>query len=471
MTNSIKHELPHNGKIPPQAIETEAQVLGCMITFPEAISHLLNILKPYHFYREEHQKIYEVIIELYKKDYIPDLIMIVNILRDKNILEEIGGAHYIASLTSINLSFRTTILKSALYLVEKYTLREIIKVNAEAMNRSYNNEDPFMIISEINSKFTFLVEQTRAMQQKDFSKNISTIIDTITNIHTNDEAFKKSWLPFGIPALDRYALVAPNNTLLIGGKSGSGKTRTVIKLMRELLKHHYDKVSVKWYSMEDDAPKLVRCFLSPLVNLTDEQMEGKNYRLTELDIHNLNTYKDVFSKYDIDIVEEPRSMADINIEFKAFVTKRPNKFCILIIDNLMLLNDNNSKEQQNKIDDRIARELYSIRNSCHNNHINAYTIVVHHFTDEQLDAINLKSGYRPREKHLKGSTRIRDAATQIILLNRFANYPDLLEIYPDQKDIINKLTAGEITKNRNGGTGIFRAFTELPYTDYHFIDE
>ena len=139
---------------------------------------------------------------------------------------------------------------------------------------------------------------------------------------------------------------------------------------------------------------------------------------------------------------------------------------ILIIDNLMLLNDHKSNMPQTKIDDNIALGLKDIRVSCHNNGYKLYIIVLHHFTDEQLEKNNIKTAYRPTEKNFKGSTRLRDAATQIMLLNRFSNYPDLIEQYEGMEKILNKLTVTEITKNRNGSTGILRWFAEMPFSKF-----
>lgn len=458
----------NEGKILPQCIEIEMDLLSTLLSIEKSVNIISNIIKEEHFYKDEHKIIYNTIIELYKNDIIPDVIIVTQKLRDKNKLEEVGGAGYISKLSRLKLS-DSNLMFNAFLIIEKYVLREIISHSSNNIKKAYDNENPFDIITHTNEHYTKIVDDCRALEQKDLKNNISNTIQNIIDIHSNNELLKKQWYNFNIEQIDKYALISPNNTLLVGGKSGSGKTRFIIFLIRELLKHHSEEISVKWYSMEDDAAKLVRCFLSAYIGLSDEQMEGKNYKMTEADIYKLIDYKTMFEKYDVSIVEKPRSMAEIALEYKAFVSSRMDKFNILIIDNLMLLNDNAQNINQLKIDDNIARELYSIRNTCHTNNINSYTIALHHFTDEQLDSANIKTAYRPREKHFKGSTRLRDASTQIILLNRFSNYPDLLEIYPDMKKELEKLISIDITKNRNGSVGLERAFAVMPYSDFHLI--
>lgn len=472
MTKSTKTKVPITfeefGRIPPQCLDIEESILGILLMDNKTINLVVNIIKPEYFYKEVHQIIYETIFELYSNSIGIDTLTVVNKLRDKNRIDEVGGPTYVSQLTHKVLS-DTNIMHYCLTLIEKYILRSIIQINSASIKDCYENKNPFNIISYNNEKLTEFIDKCRILEQKDFSTNMSDTIENIIAVHTQEELLTKAYYPLNIKQLDPYALVSPNNTLLIGGKSGSGKTRFLIYFIRKLLSAHFDKISVKWYSMEDDKSKLVRCFLSPLVGLTDEQMEGKNYKLTEQEIHSIMSYKSLFSKYDIDIQEEARSIDDISVEYKAFAAKRKDRLNILIIDNLMLLNDNSSKDNQLKIDDNIARKIFNIRNSCHVNGIDSYIIALHHFTDEQQDMSSLKTAYRPREKHFKGSTRIRDASTQIMLLNRFANYPDILELYPDMKDELSKLMTIDITKNRNGSVGLLRAFADMDYTNFNLI--
>ena len=58
-----------------------------------------------------------------------------------------------------------------------------------------------------------------------------------------------------------------------------------------------------------------------------------------------------------------------------------------------------------------------------------------------------------------------------MLMNRFSNYPDLIEAYPDQQDILSKLGVLDIIKNRNGSTGVLRFFANMPLSSFHFIPD
>ena len=82
-------------KIPPQNIEAEQSVLGCLMLDKNAIVKVADILRPGDFYRDVHNLIFEAMIELYEKGEPIDLLSLTNRLEEKGVLEEIGGPAYL----------------------------------------------------------------------------------------------------------------------------------------------------------------------------------------------------------------------------------------------------------------------------------------------------------------------------------------------------------------------------------------
>jgi len=87
-----------SGKIPPQAIEAEKCLLGCLLIDKDAILKVADFLRPDDFYRGIHQSIYEVCLELFQKGEPIDILTVSNRLEEKNLLEEIGGRSYLTEL-------------------------------------------------------------------------------------------------------------------------------------------------------------------------------------------------------------------------------------------------------------------------------------------------------------------------------------------------------------------------------------
>lgn len=99
-----------NTYIPPQDIEAEQATLGSMLIEKQAIDTCRMILEVTDFYRNSHQSLYASILTLADAGEPVDLITIQGQLKTANILEEVGGVSYIATLydrvpTAVNASY------------------------------------------------------------------------------------------------------------------------------------------------------------------------------------------------------------------------------------------------------------------------------------------------------------------------------------------------------------------------------
>ena len=53
------------GKLPPQALDLEESVLGALMLEKDALTDVIDILKPENFYKDAHKEIYQAIIDLF----------------------------------------------------------------------------------------------------------------------------------------------------------------------------------------------------------------------------------------------------------------------------------------------------------------------------------------------------------------------------------------------------------------------
>jgi replicative DNA helicase len=87
------------GRVPPHNLEAERSVLGAILLSNESIHRVIEIgLEPRDFYRETHQKIFEVLLFLSERGEPVDLVTLTSALRDRQYYEQIGGT---ATLTSL----------------------------------------------------------------------------------------------------------------------------------------------------------------------------------------------------------------------------------------------------------------------------------------------------------------------------------------------------------------------------------
>src|SRR6266516_1164480 len=110
----------------PHSVEAEQGVLGSMLISPgETITECLEKITDEYFFVPAHKTIYAVVVELWNADQAIDLITLTQVLRDRNLLDAIGGAAFVTSLftfvpTAANVEYYIEIVR------DKYILRQII---------------------------------------------------------------------------------------------------------------------------------------------------------------------------------------------------------------------------------------------------------------------------------------------------------------------------------------------------------
>ncbi|RYE06916.1 MAG: replicative DNA helicase, partial [Sphingobacteriaceae bacterium] len=118
------------GKLQPQATDLEEAVLGALMLEKDALSSVIDVLKPEVFYRDSHQKIFTAIKTLFEKTSPVDILTVTAQLRQQGDLEMIGGAYYITELTNrvasaANIEFHARII------IQKFLQRELIRISTE----------------------------------------------------------------------------------------------------------------------------------------------------------------------------------------------------------------------------------------------------------------------------------------------------------------------------------------------------
>ena len=111
-TNNTNNEL----RIPPQSIDAEKALLGCVLIDTLALSKAYEIINIKSFYNNNHAIIFENMVEMEKNSQEIDNITITNQLKKNKVLESVGGQNYIADLSinapsSANVEYYANIIK------------------------------------------------------------------------------------------------------------------------------------------------------------------------------------------------------------------------------------------------------------------------------------------------------------------------------------------------------------------------
>lgn len=148
------------GRVPPQSLELEERILGAVMlesgregrTYEE-FQKVRKFLKPEHFYSEAHQLIWEAVCNMDDRNNSIDMASVVTELRKTGKIEQIGGAYYIAELTS-KVSSCATLEFSARIVVEFAIKRALTKMASDIIGIAYDDQtDCFKLLEETSERF------------------------------------------------------------------------------------------------------------------------------------------------------------------------------------------------------------------------------------------------------------------------------------------------------------------------------
>lgn len=157
-------------RLPPQSLDSEQAVLGGLLVSGDAITRVIDLLEPEHFYRKAHQVIYAAMLDLFDKNEPIDIVTVSQYLKDDGKLENVGGRQYVTDLslsvaTTANLEYYARIVQ------EKALMRNLIKAGTEIVSTCYEETDADVAIDRAEH-LIFSLAQRRSMQQLIHIKNI-----------------------------------------------------------------------------------------------------------------------------------------------------------------------------------------------------------------------------------------------------------------------------------------------------------
>ncbi|MFH1582403.1 MAG: replicative DNA helicase [bacterium] len=146
-------------KTPPHDTPSERSVLGGLMIDKDAIVKVVDILEPEEFYEKKHQDIYQACKELFQIGGPIDVLTVSSKLKDKHILEEIGGTSYLAELIN-EIPTAANISKYATTVHEKSLLRELISASADIQSAAYNEaENPDVLLDQAESRIFSVIKK------------------------------------------------------------------------------------------------------------------------------------------------------------------------------------------------------------------------------------------------------------------------------------------------------------------------
>lgn len=438
------------GRMPPQNVEFEEAVLGALLLEKDAVSKVLDILKPESFYKEANQKIYNAIISLYEDNSQIDILTVSEKLRKETELDGVGGPAYISMLT-LKVGSSAHIEYHARIIQQKFMQRELIRVSTQIQQQAY---DESVDVSEL---FNFVEDSFFKIVSHTISKDIKNVHEVAKEVMSNFEQASKSEGMVGLmTGFREYDSVTnglmPGNIVVMAGRPGMGKTTLALIIAWKVSFEQQKKVLV--FSLEMSVIELV-------VKVFSSETKIQNGRLRKADFNDdewkaLESVLDKTEKSNLYIDDTPGiTVLELKSKAKKFMLEKG--LDLIVVDYLQLMQGKGGSREQ--VVSEISRKLKLIAKEL------GVPIIV-------LSQLNRSNESRPDKKpqlsDLRESGAIEQDADIVNLLHR-PEYYGFME-YPDGESTRNIIEV-DFAKFRAGSTPEIKLKKDSNFTTIYSMVE
>lgn len=321
------------GRMPPHNTEAERSVLGAILVNNESIHKVLEAgLEARDFYRESHQKVFEVLIALSERGEPLDLVTLTSTLRDRNWYDLVGGT---ATLTSLfddsfavsNVAYYAKIVR------EKALLRRMIEATAEIASEAFDGvEDIEGYLDEAEKKI-FSIADTKL--NRSFASMQEILVE---NMHAIEELAQQkehvTGLASGFDDFDKVTNgLHPGQLIIIAGRPAMGKTSLVLSMAQNAAIGQKGVIAV--FSLEMSKEELGFRFLSGLSRIDSKRLRVG--RLADRDWPRLAQAADQLSKSRI-FIDDSGSLSVMDLRSRCRrLLAQEKKLSLVVVDYLQLM--------------------------------------------------------------------------------------------------------------------------------------
>lgn len=435
-------------KLPPQSNEAEIAVLGSMLLEENAISHAIELLEPHYFYNESHVEIFKAILSIYSRNKPSDLITVTEELKKNNVLEKIGGASYITSLTQA-VPTAANIKHYAIIVRERYVLRSLISACTQIASESYQGETGADDMLDKAEQMIFgIVSEKTDNSSVSVSDIVKDSIEIIDRLYQRKESI--TGIPTGFNDFDiMTAGLQPSDLIVIAGRPSMGKSALATCIAENA--GIIENIPTALFSLEMAKGQLVQRMLCSHARV--EFHKVRTGFLSQSDWPKLTNAASKLSEAPIFIDDTP-SISVLELRAKARRLKSQYGIKLIVVDYLQLMRGPSGIENRQQEISEISRSLKAL----------ARELEVPVIGISQLSrAVESRQDRRPQLSDLRESGAIEQDADVVLLLLREEYYNPT----PENKGLAELIVA----KQRNGPVGSINLAFIKEYTRFENISK
>ena len=430
----------------PYSLEAEQSVLGAVLVDASCLSVVLDNLRPSNFYREEHQKIFEIMLHLFTTAQPVDFVTVLEQVCRENVFpSEADAKVYLTQLVEIVPSTRN-VEAYANIVREKSYLRSLISAAHEIIENSRDSGESAQTILDSAEQRIFEIRADR------HSSKLLPIGDVLLDIYdrlqklSGEDREQYLGIPTGFGMLDRMITgLNKSDLILLAARPAMGKTSFALNIATNVAMKAKKTVAI--FSLEMSREQLVERILA-----SDALVQGTRMRTGELSPEEwvrLAISSKELAKAPI-LIDDTASLTVP--EMKARL-RRVKDLGLVIIDYLQLMNGGGRNENRVQVVSEITRSLKVMAKE-----LNVPVIVLSQLS-RQTES---RADHRPMLSDLRESGSIEQDADLVLFLYR--------EAYYNRDSGEQNIAECIVAKNRHGETGTVKLGWDGEHTKFSGLE-
>jgi replicative DNA helicase len=209
-------------RTPPHDVAAEQCVLGGMLMSKDAISDVMEVIRPKDHYRPAHQLIHEAILELYGRGEPADPVTVSDLLSKRGELARVGGGTYLHTLiasvpTAANAGYYARIVR------ERAILRRLVEAGTRIVQLGYAGDgDADELVDRAEAEIYGVTERRVSEDYLPLSEIMPGALDEIEAIGSRGGMM--TGVPTGFADLDALTNgLHPGQMIVIAARPAIGK--------------------------------------------------------------------------------------------------------------------------------------------------------------------------------------------------------------------------------------------------------
>jgi len=420
-------------RIPPNNLDAEMALLGSILVDKEMMATISEIVQPSDFYQPLHETIYQALFALYERGEPLDKVALAEELRNRGMLDKIGGLAYLSSLmdavpTAASAEYYARIVR------EKSTLRGLIRAGTEVTKLGYESDDD--VPAAVDRAEQTVYEVGNRSEHNAFAAVPSLLLGVFQSLEKrHEQKGDRTGVTSGYRDVDDYtAGWQPGNLVIVAARPAMGKTSLALNMAVAAAKDEKKPVAV--FSLEMTKQELVERLLSSEARLDASKL--RRGAIADRDWEKIGHAMGVLHELPI-YLDDAGAVTVTEIRSRLRRLKSAHELSLVIIDYLQLVRPATMAKIVNRNEElsEICRVLKATAKD-----LNVPIIAL-----AQLNrAVETRADKRPLLSDLRDSGAIEQEADIVTFLYRDVYYNKETSPEPDATELI-------IAKHRNGKVG------------------